>query len=82
MGVVVVVTVAVMADRKLDHSERGVSLFGGEKARDRAEARRQMEGLTQNDQVIALLTEQNEMLRYMCDRLYALEQRAQVDAAD
>lgn len=65
-----------MADRKLNHSERGMNLFGGEKARDRADARRQLEGLSQNDQVIALLTEQNEMLRYMCERLYAIEQKA------
>ena len=70
-----------MADRKLTHSERGVSIFGGEKARDRADARRQLEGLSQNDQVIALLTEQNEMLRYMCDRLYAIEQKAQTGAS-
>lgn len=66
-----------MADRKLNHSERGISLFGGERARDRADAKRQIEGLSQQDQVIALLNEQNALLaelvgvqRWMADRMH------------
>lgn len=69
-----------MADRKLNHSERGVSLFGGEKARDRADAKRQIEGLNQQEQVVALLSEQNDLLRYMCERLYAIEQQGHTGA--
>lgn len=64
-----------MADRKLHHSERGIG--GGERGRDRADAKRQLEGLSQNDQIIALLTEQNDLLRYMADRLYTIEQKGQ-----
>jgi hypothetical protein len=50
--------------RKLAHSEKVIGMrhgaewfLGGEKARDRADAKRQIEGLSQNDQIIALLSE-------------------------
>lgn len=51
--------------RKLAQSEKVIGrphgadwFLGGEKARDRADAQRQIEGLNQNDQIIALLQEQ------------------------
>jgi hypothetical protein len=56
--------------RKLGQSERMVgSLFSTEKGRDRADARRQIEGLSQNDQVIMLLSEINERLAWLCDEM-------------
>lgn len=69
-------------NRDLKHGEKRMAVFTSEKGRDRANAQRAIEGLTQNDQIIALLTDQNEMLRYMCDRLYGLEQKAQTGASD
>lgn len=59
--------------RKLGHNERHVGLFSSEKGRDKAQAQRAIEGLTQNDQIIALLSEQNDLLRYMSERLAAIE---------
>lgn len=63
--------------RDLRHGEKRLSLFSSEKGRDRANAQRAIEGLSQNDQIIALLSEQNDMLRYMCDRLMAIEVKVQ-----
>jgi hypothetical protein len=46
-----------MADnRDLKHGEKRMALFTSEKGRDRANAQRQIEGLNQNDKIIALLT--------------------------
>lgn len=64
-------------ERELRHGEKRLAVFTSEKGRDRASAQRAIEGLTQNDQIIALLTEQNEMLRYMCERLAAIEVNTQ-----
>lgn len=45
--------------RKLGASERVVGFgFKGERARDRADAQRQIEGLSQQDQMLQLLREQ------------------------
>ena len=68
-----------MADtRRLGASERAFGIGRkGEKARDRADARRQIEGLNQQDQVIRLLhmllTEQqrtNDLLDWFAQRTY------------
>lgn len=59
--------------RELRHGEKRMALFTSEKGRDRANAERAIAGLSQNDQIIELLTSQNEMLRYMCDRMAAIE---------
>lgn len=59
--------------RELRHGEKRLSVFTSEKGRDRANAQRAIEGLTQNDQIIALLSEQNDLLRYMSERLAAIE---------
>jgi len=66
--------------RDLRHGEKRLALFTSEKGRDRAQAFRAIEGLNQTDQMLqvlhhqtALLAEQTEMLRYMCDRLHAIE---------
>lgn len=71
-----------MADnRHLRYGEKRLA-FSSEKARDRANAQRAIEGLSQNDKIIwllqeqaAMLFEQNQMLAYVCDRLYTLETR-------
>jgi len=44
-------------NRNLRHGEKRMALFTSEKARDRADAQRQIEGLDQNDKLIALLTD-------------------------
>ena len=61
-----------------------MNLFTSEKGRDRANARRAIESLQQGDQSLAhlayqsdLLLEQTNMLRYMCDRLVAIERELQ-----
>lgn len=54
-------------NRALRQSERPLAFFTTEKGRDRAAAERSIEHLGQNDQIIALLHEQNQMLRYLCD---------------
>lgn len=72
-----------MADnRHLRYGEKRLA-FSSEKSRDRANAHRAIEGLSQNDKIIWLLQEQagmlyeqNQMLGYLCDRLYAIEVRA------
>ena len=47
-----------MADnRNLRHGEKRMAMFTSEKGRDRANAQRQIEGLTQNDKMIALLSD-------------------------
>jgi hypothetical protein len=64
--------------RKLHGSERFLGVgFKGERARDRQDALRQMEGLSQNDKMIALLadlvTEQrrtNQLLEWFADRAH------------
>ncbi len=68
--------------RDLRHGEKRLAVFSSEKGRDRANAQRAIEGLSQNDQMIQLLhqqtqllVEQTEMLRYMCDRLHAIESK-------
>lgn len=55
---------------------RATDTFGSDRARDASAARRHVEELGQNDQMIALLTEQNELLRYIADRLHTLDTRA------
>lgn len=65
--------------RKLANAERfaPTGLFGSsEKKRDQVAAQRAIEGLSQNDQIIGLLTEQNallsrqnEMLDFLCRRI-------------
>ena len=57
-------------NRDLRHGEKMFGVFSSEKGRDRANARRTIEGLSQNDQIIELLTEQNRMLRYLCDQAF------------
>ena len=47
----------VADNRNLRHGEKRMALFTSEKGRDRANAQRQIEGLTQNDKMIALLTD-------------------------
>jgi len=67
-----------MADnRQLRHGEKRFAMFTSEKGRDRANAQRAIEGLSQGDamitllqQQVELLTEQNAMLRWMCDRYH------------
>lgn len=44
-------------NRGLAHGEKRLALFTSEKGRDRANAKRAIEGLHQNDKMIALLTE-------------------------
>jgi len=47
-----------MADnRELRHGEKRMAWFTSEKGRDRANAQRAIEGLNQNDQILALLTD-------------------------
>lgn len=62
--------------RELRHGEKRLAVFTSEKGRDRANAERAIEGLNQNDQIIALLKEQNDLLRYACERLAAIEARS------
>lgn len=70
--------------RKLSRKERGFQTFGtSEHMRDQAAARRAIEGLSQNDQIIALLHEQagmmfeqNQLLRYIAEQMYAQGQQA------
>lgn len=65
-----------MADnRRLRHGEKRMAMFTSEKGRDRATAQRSIEGLSQNDQIIWLLQEQNEMLRYLCDMAHHFASR-------
>jgi hypothetical protein len=59
--------------RELRHGEKRLAMFTSEKGRDRANAQRAIEGLTQNDEIIGLLTQQNELLRYIGERLAAIE---------
>jgi hypothetical protein len=68
--------------RQLAHGEKRMPVFTSEKGRDRAAASRAIEGLTQNDQIIALLfeqnqmlTEQNQMLRYLADSAHWFMER-------
>lgn len=70
--------------RKLSHGEKRINLFTSEKGRDRANARRAIEALQQGDQSLAhlayqsdLMLEQTHMLRYLCDRLTAIERELQ-----
>ncbi len=62
--------------RKLRQGERAVALFSTEKGRDRADARRQIEGLDQSDQVIALLQQINDRLAWICDELVRQRQES------
>jgi hypothetical protein len=70
-----------MADgRKLGQSEKVFGLWTSDKGRDRADARRQIAGLSQGDAQLQLLssivdqmTEQTALLRYMCERLANIE---------
>lgn len=57
-----------------------MNFFTSEKGRDRANALRAIEGLQQGDQSLAhlsyqsgLMLEQTNLLRYMADRLFAIE---------
>jgi hypothetical protein len=59
--------------RDLRHGEKRMALFSSEKGRDRASAQRAIEGLSQNDQIIALLEQQNELLRWMADWMHRQE---------
>lgn len=59
-------------------------LFTSEKGRDRAAAHRAIEGLSQNDQIIALLFEQNQllaaqnqMINYLCESAQYLMTKGQ-----
>lgn len=63
--------------RRLNEAEK-FGGWGSEKARDRAEARRAIEGLEQNDQIIAVLGElvaeqrrTNQLLQWFADRAHA-----------
>lgn len=63
-----------------------MAIHTSEKGRDRAAAQRAIEGLSQNDQIICLLQEQagmmfeqNQLLRYMADRLHAIETQGSGD---
>jgi hypothetical protein len=67
--------------RELRHGEKRLAVFTSEKGRDRATAERAIEGLNQNDQIIALLREQNDLLRYACERLAAIETRSSTSSA-
>lgn len=75
---------AGMADnRQLRHGEKRMPVFTSEKGRDRAAAHRAIEGLTQNDQIITLLFEQNQlladqngMLRYLADSAHWFMERS------
>lgn len=68
--------------RRLAHGEKTFALFTSEKGRDRANARRAIEGLQQGDQSLGHLSyqsdqlyEQTAMFRYMCDRLVGIERQ-------
>lgn len=62
----------VMGDkRKLGQSERLVTGWvSSEKMRDRQAAMRQLDGLNQQDKIVALLEQQTELLRYIADLLH------------
>lgn len=55
---------------KLSLGERLGGAQTSDAVRERANATRQVEGLNQNEQMIALLTQINERLGYLCDLAY------------
>lgn len=70
--------------RQLRHGEQRMSFFTSEKGRDRAAAQRAIAGLSQQDQIIALLgeqnqllSEQNQMMKYLCDSAHFMMTRSQ-----
>lgn len=58
------------SNRKLRMAEKGLGILPTEHSRDLAHAKRQLEGLEQGDQVIALLSQINERLSWICEELY------------
>jgi len=62
-------------NRDLKHGEKRLGVFSSEKGRDRANAQRAIEGLSQNDQMIYLLNRQVELLDYIAQAVHRLEAR-------
>lgn len=77
-----------MADRDLAHGEKRFAVFTSEKGRDRADARRQIEGLNQGEAMVQMLislneqaARQTELLEYMAARLHGIEAKTQTGAS-
>ena len=72
--------------RKLAGSEKLFGFGHTERARDKADARRQIEGLNQQDQMITLMVslvnEQrrtNELLTWFAERAHSQDQRSKIE---
>jgi hypothetical protein len=62
-----------MASRRLAYGEKFGSLWSSEKGRDRADARRQIEGLSLADAQVQLLAQISDQMNYLGQRLWTLE---------